>query len=216
MRIGILGGTGKAGSALAARLAATGPEVVIGSRSPERAAQTAAELVATWAGYDLNVCGLANEAAASADLVVVATPWDGAVATVKELAAELEGKVLISMVNAMTRLGDRFVPLLPPTGSMAVAIAQAVPKSRVVGAYHHLPAGPLGEPGHVLDADVMVFSDHREAADQVIELTGQMAGLRGVYVGGLGSGLAVEALTAALVEVNRRYKTHASVRLTGV
>lgn len=190
--------------------------MVVGSRSAERATATVQELKARWGGYDLDLSGADNSVAARAELVVVATPWEGAVPTVQDLAAELAGKTVVSMVNAMTKLGNRFVPLLLPTGSVAVAIAQASPASKVVGAFHHLPAGPLGEPGEVLDADVMVFSDDRAAGDQVIALVGEVPGLRGVYVGGLASGLAVEALTAALVEVNRRYKTHASVRVTGI
>jgi 8-hydroxy-5-deazaflavin:NADPH oxidoreductase len=106
--------------------------------------------------------------------------------------------------------------LLPPTGSVAVAVAHALPSSRVAGAFHHLPAGPLGDLQHELGADVMVFADDRATTDQVIELISLVPGLRGIDVGGLGSALAVEALTAALVEVNRRYKTHASLRVTGV
>lgn len=216
MNIGVLGGTGPAGSAVAVRFASVGHQVVVGSRSAERAAATVAELEGRWSGHRLALFGAENSVAAQSELVVVATPWEGAVQTVAELAGPLEGKIVVTMVNAMTKLGNRFVPLLVPTGSMAVAIAQALPASRVVGAFHHLPAGPLGEPGGAFEADVMVFSDDRRASDEVIDLVGQVPGLRGIYVGGLASALAVEALTAALVEVNRRYKTHASVRITGI
>jgi hypothetical protein len=86
----------------------------------------------------------------------------------------------------------------------------------VVGAFHHLPAGPWSDLDHPLDADVMVFSDDREARARVVELVDRLPGLRGVEAGGLGSGLAIEALTPALLEVNRRYKTHAAIRLTGL
>jgi 8-hydroxy-5-deazaflavin:NADPH oxidoreductase len=216
MQIGVLGGTGPAGSALAARFASVGVEVVVGSRNEEKAASTVAELTKRWGGIDANLSPGTNRQAAQADLVVVSTPWEGAVATVKELAGELAGKIVVSMVNAMVRWGDRFVPLLPPTGSVAVAIAVAVPESRVAGAFHHLPAGLLGDPAHQLLADVMVFSDRRAVTDEVIELVNRVPGLRGIDVGGLGSAMAVEALTAALVEVNRRYKVHASLRVTGV
>jgi 8-hydroxy-5-deazaflavin:NADPH oxidoreductase len=216
MQIGVLGGTGPAGSALAARFASIGVEVVVGSRNEEKAANTVAELTKRWSGIDTAISPGTNRQAAQADLVVVSTPWEGAVSTVKELADELAGKIVVSMVNAMVRWGDRFVPLLPPTGSVAVAIAGAIPESRVAGAFHHLPAGPLGDPAHQISADVMVFSDRRPVTDEVIELVNRVPGLRGIDVGGLGSGMAVEALTAALVEVNRRYKVHASLRVTGV
>jgi 8-hydroxy-5-deazaflavin:NADPH oxidoreductase len=216
MQIGVLGGTGPAGSALAARFASVGVDVVVGSRNEERAAATVAELIKRWSDISANISPGTNRQAAEANLVVVSTPWEGAVGTVKELRVELSGKTVVSMVNVMTRWGDRFVPLLPPTGSVAVAIAEVLPESRVAGAFHHLPAGPLGDPDHQLSADVMVFSDRRRVTDEVIELVNRVPGLRGIDVGGLGSAMAVEALTAALVEVNRRYKVHASVRITGI
>jgi 8-hydroxy-5-deazaflavin:NADPH oxidoreductase len=216
MQIGVLGGTGPAGSALAARFASVGVEVVVGSRSEERAAATVAELTERWSDIGAHISPGTNRQAAEASLVVVSTPWEGAIGTVKELRFELSGKTVVSMVNIMARWGDRFVPLLPPTGSVAAAIAEALPESRVAGAFHHLPAGPLGDPGHELSADVMVFSGQRRVTDEVIELVNRVPGLRGIDVGGLGSGMAVEALTAALVEVNRRYKVHASLRVTGI
>jgi 8-hydroxy-5-deazaflavin:NADPH oxidoreductase len=108
------------------------------------------------------------------------------------------------------------VPLLPPTGSVAVAIAGALPRSRVVGAFHHLPAGPWGDLDHQIDADVLVCGDDRQASTEVIGLIDQLPGLRGVDAGGLASALAIEALTPALLEVNRRYKTHAAIRITGL
>ncbi len=215
MQIGVLGGT-QAGSALAARIAAVGVDVVVGSRNQDRAAATVADLTSRWGYIGSSISPGTNGQAAGADLVVVSTPWEGAVSTVKELRDELAGKIVVSMVNIMTRWGDRFVPLLPPTGSVAVAIAEALPESRVAGAFHHLPAGPLGDPEHQLSADVMVFSDRRRVTDEVIELVNRVPGLRGIDVGGLGSAMAVEALTAALVEVNRRYKVHASLRITGI
>jgi NADPH-dependent F420 reductase len=216
MQLGVLGGTGPAGSALAARFASVGVEVVLGSRNEQKAASTVAELTKRWNGISAAIWPGTNRQAAQADLVVVSTPWEGAISTVREMAGELTGKIVVSMVNAMVRWGDRFVPLLPPTGSVAVAIAEAIPDSRVAGAFHHLPAGPLGDPARQLSADVMVFSDRRPVTDEVIELVNRVPGLRGIDVGGLGSGMAVEALTAALVEVNRRYKVHASLRVTGV
>jgi 8-hydroxy-5-deazaflavin:NADPH oxidoreductase len=216
MRVGVLGGTGPAGSGLAGRLAWVGVEVVVGSRDKDKAAGVVAELTKRWPGIDKVISPGTNRQAAETDMVIVATPWEGAVSTVKELAPELAQKTVVSMVNAMARWGDRFVPLLPPTGSVAVAIAEALPESRVAGAFHHVPAGPLGDPHKHLSADVMVFSDSRPVTDEVIGLVNQIPGLRGVDVGGLASAMAVEALTAALVEVNRRYKTHASLRVTGI
>ena len=146
MRIGILGGTGPAGLGVGARFASVGVEVVVGSRNEDKAAAAVAELTKRWSGIDLAITPGTNREAAQADVVVVATPWEGALSTVKDLASELSGKIVISMVNAMARWGDRLVPLVPPTGSVAVAIQGELPQSRVAGAFHHLPAGPLGDP----------------------------------------------------------------------
>jgi hypothetical protein len=201
---------------VAVRFAAVGIEVVLGSRSAEKASGVVEELKGRWADREMALVPGANQLAAEADVVVIATPWDGAMSTVRELAQALSGKTVVSMINAMTRWGDRFVPLLPPTGSVAASIALALPESRVAGAFHHLPAGLLGDLTCEVAADVMVFSDRRSTTDEVIALVNKVPGLRGVDVGGLGSALAVEALTAALVEVNRRYKTHAALRVTGI
>jgi NADPH-dependent F420 reductase len=201
---------------VAVQFAGVGTEVVVGSRSRDRAQEVVDALTQRWSGRDLALVAGENAEAAAADLVVVATPWEGVLSTVGPLREALAGKVVVSMVNALTRLGTEMVPLLPPTGSMTVAVARALPRSRVVGAFHHLPAGPWSDLDHPLDADVMVCSDDRDAARQVAELVDRLPGLRGVESGGLGSALAIEALTPALLEVNRRYKTHAAIRLTGL
>lgn len=198
------------------QFAAIGIEAVVGSRALDRAEETVASLKDRWPGRDLPLTPGENEAAAAADLVVVATPWDGVLATVAPLEEALRGKIVVSMANALTRLGKEMVPLLPPTGSVTVAVARALPGSRVVGAFHHMPAGPWSDLDHPMDADVMVCSDDRPAQDEVVGLIDRLPGLRGVAAGGLGSALAIEALTPALLEVNRRYKTHAAVRLTGL
>ncbi len=217
MRIGVFGATGPAGQAAAVQLAAIGVEVTVGSRVLQRAEETVAALKARWPDRDLPLFAGDNEtAAAVADWVIVATPWEGVLTTVGALERQLEGKIVISMANALTKWGKDMIPLLPPTGSVAVAIARALPRSRVVGGFHHLPAGAWADLDHELDADVMVCGDDREATGEVVALIDRLPGLRGVDSGGLASALAIEALTPALLEVNRRYKTHAAVKLTGL
>jgi NADPH-dependent F420 reductase len=120
------------------------------------------------------------------------------------------------MVNALTRWGKFMVPLVPPTGSVTVAVALALPKSEVAGAFHHLPAGDWSDLDHPMDADVMVCAEQRAVARDVVALVDRLPGLRGVDTGGLASALAIEALTPALLEVNRYYKTHAAIRFTGL
>jgi len=216
MRIGVIGATGPAGQAVAVQFAAIGIEVVVGSRSQERADETVESLTGRWAGRDLALVAGDNGLAAEGEVVVVATPWEGVLSTVSPLADALAGKMVISMANALTRWGSSMIPLLPPTGSVTLAVARALPRSSVVGAFHHLPAGPWGDLDHELDADVLVCSDDREVSHQAIELIDRLPGLRGVDCGSLTSALAIEALTPVLLEVNRRYKTHAALRLTGL
>src|SRR5687767_5440656 len=119
MNVGILGGTGPAGSGLAARLAAVGLEVVIGSRSRERAEEVCEAVRQKWPERTLTLEGGDNLRAAAAEIVVVATPWDAAAATTQSVAGRLTGKVVISMANALAKVGDEFEPLVPPRGSVA-------------------------------------------------------------------------------------------------
>ena len=144
MRIGILGGTGPAGSGLAARLASIGHDVVIGSRSKYRSMETVDELVGTWPELAERLTHGDNAAAADCELIVMATPWDSAAGTAQENEEALAGKVVVSMANALVRVNKEFQPLVPPRGSVAAHVQAAVPRCRVVAAFHHLPATELG------------------------------------------------------------------------
>jgi NADPH-dependent F420 reductase len=134
MRIGILGGTGPAGGALAVRLASVGFETVVGSRSKYRAMEAVDGLKARWPGRELTVDAGDNAEAADADLIVIATPWDGAAQTAQAVEPQLRGKVVISMANALTRIGKEFQPLVPPRGSVAASVQAALPRSHVCAA----------------------------------------------------------------------------------
>jgi 8-hydroxy-5-deazaflavin:NADPH oxidoreductase len=197
-------------------LASEGVEVTIGSRSPERASEIVEQLLGSWPGRHLRMRGGGNEAAAGEETVVVATPWDSATPTVSSLASRLSGKVVVSMANALIRVGGEFQPLVPPRGSVAVAVAAAAPGALVAAAFHHLPARELGDLETPLEADVLVCADDRRATDATVALVSRVPGLRAVEAGSLSSAGAVEALTAVLLNVNVRYRTHASLRLTRV
>lgn len=215
MDVGILGGTGPAGRALAARLASVGLEVAVGSRSAERAVEVAAEIRARWPGHRLSLEGAGNEAAASSDLVVVATPWDSAAATAGGVADQLAGKVVISMANALAKVGRELQPLVPPRGSVAAGVQAEVPAALVAGALHHVPARDLGDIDHPVESDVLVCSDHAKARDAASELVARIPGLRPLDAGSLSNAAAVEAFTAVILNLNMRYKVRATVRLTG-
>ncbi len=216
MNVGIVGGTGPAGRALGARLAASGATVVIGSRDPARARATAQETRARWPEVDLDISGAANGEAAANDLVVLATVWDAAVPTAVQLAPLLSGRVVVSMANAMTRVGAEFQALLPVRGSIAATIQAAVPEARVTAAFHHLPAGRLGQLDRPIEADVLVCADDDEAGDQTVRLVESIPGLRGLRAGSLAAAGALESLTALLVNVNTRYRVQATLHLAGM
>ncbi|MGH9297616.1 MAG: NADPH-dependent F420 reductase [Acidimicrobiales bacterium] len=216
MSIGILGGTGPAGKALAARLASAGLDVRIGSREQQRAEETAAELRGKWPDRSLLLKGEANDVAAQADIVVVATPWDGAALTVGALADHLSGKVVISMANALAKVGTEMQALVPPRGSVSVAVQQAAPDALVAGAFHHIPARALSHLDEEVRADVLVCSDHPAATASAIEVVEAIPGCRGIDAGSLSQAGAIEAFTAVLVSVNIRHRAHASIRLTGL
>jgi NADPH-dependent F420 reductase len=190
--------------------------VSIGSRSAERGEETAAELREKWAGRDLDLHGAANEVTCEADLVVVATPWDGAAGTVAALAGHLEGKVVVSMANALFKVGSDIEAVVPARGSLCVAVQDAAPRALVSGAFHHLPARGLANLEAPLDADVLVCSDHEAATKATIDLVNRIPGCRGIDAGTLSAAAAIEAFTAVLIGVNIRQRAHASIRLTGL
>jgi hypothetical protein len=216
MRIGILGGTGPAGSALGARLASIGYDVTIGSRSAERAVDVCQEIATKHPEIASAITGGDNAAAAAADVVVIATPWDSAATTVQENSVALEGKILISMANALVRVAGEFQPLLPPRGSVAAHIQAAAPLSKVVAALHHLPAKELGHLGSPIDSDVLICSDDRESLRVVSEIVARIPGCRPLDAGQLSNATAIEAFTAVLLQLNVRYKTRVAPKLTGI
>ncbi len=215
MQIGILGGTGPAGRGLAVRLAAAGDRVVIGSRDPGRAAGVASGLVAAWSDRRLEITGASNEQTAAADLVVVATPWEGVLATVRPLAAVLSGKVVVSMATALLKAGREFLALLPPRGSMAATLQAVLPDALVSASFHHLPASRMEQLTEPMEADVLVCSDHPTATAATLALVDRIEGLRGIDAGSLSQAAAIESFTAVLITLNIRHAVHSAVRLAG-
>ena len=214
--VGVLGGTGPAGTALAARLASIGYSVVIGSRSSERAEEKAKEIRDAWPALNLPLRGGSNDESAACDIVVLATPWDSAATTVREHAVALRGKVVISMANALVRVGHEFQPLVPPRGSVAAHVQAAAPDCRVVAAFHHLPAKELGHLGDPIDSDVLICSDDKAAIETVSDMVRRIPGCRPLDSGELSNATAIEAFTAVLLQLNVRYKTRVAPKLNGI
>lgn len=216
MKVGILGGTGPAGMAMAARLASVGVDVLVGSRSLERAGDACADLAEKWPDRRLPLTPAANADAAAADLVIVATPWDAAASTAASVGDHLDGKVVISMANALTLENGEFHAIIPPGGSVAVGVQKAVPNALVAAAFHHLPARSLADLGRDVAGDVLICADSAAAADATADLVRTIPDLRPFHAGSLTCAAPVEAFTAVLLGINRRYKARAALRLTGI
>lgn len=224
LRIAVLGGTGAEGKGLATRWAHAGHAVVLGSRSQDKARIAADEinayLGAGSAGRSTKpgtVAGASNrEAAAGAQVVVLAVPYAAQRSTVDEVRAELAGKILI----------DVTVPLVPPRvsrvqlpagGSAVEAMQQLLGEAtRVVSAFQNVSAHYLSDLAKTIECDVLVCADDKEAREVGVRLAND-AGLRGVSSGVLANSAAAEALTSVLIAINRQYKVPAAgIRITGV
>ncbi|MDT7538880.1 MAG: 8-hydroxy-5-deazaflavin:NADPH oxidoreductase [Actinomycetota bacterium] len=209
--VAVLGGTGEQGRGLARRLALAGHQVVLGSRDSARAAAAAEGLPGSVSGGD-------NAAAAAAgDVVIVAVPWEGHRELLVSLAKELAGKIVVDCVNPLGFDKSGAFALPVEEGSAAEQAAAVLPDSTVVAAFHHVSAVLLlDEAVESVDTDVLVLGDDRTATDTVQALAERIAGMRGIYAGRLRNAHQVEALTANLISINRRYKAHAGLRVTDV
>jgi 8-hydroxy-5-deazaflavin:NADPH oxidoreductase len=205
MKVALLGGTGSFGRALAVRLREAGIDIVIGSRDAERASEAAAEL---------GVAGAANEdALAGVDLAVLAVKADAAFETARQLAGTLGDTPLLS-VGSELRFTDRGVLPASDARSLAERVADLVP-GPVVAGLHSLAASTLGgeEPP---DEDALVCGDDADAKALALELASGLVTGRALDAGPLASARALEGLTAVIVNLNKRYKGHAGVRVTGL
>jgi 8-hydroxy-5-deazaflavin:NADPH oxidoreductase len=214
--IAVIGGTGPQGKGLAYRWARHGHAVILGSRAEDRAGQAAAEIRARVA--DANVRGAENAAAAAAgDVVVLAVPYDGHDDLVKDLAAVLAGKTVISCVNPLGFDKQGPYGLDVPGGSAAETAAALVPEATVVGAFHHVSAVSLwGDEEYLDHEDVLVCGDDRDAKQIAIGLARAVTGRDGVDGGALRLARQLEPLTAVLISINKRYRTRSGVSISGV
>jgi 8-hydroxy-5-deazaflavin:NADPH oxidoreductase len=207
-KIAVVGGTGKLGGALAWRLARAGHDVVIGSRTADSAAAKAAEL-----GHGLS--GATNEAAAqAADIIFVTVPFAAQAATLCEIKAHVQGKIVV----------DTTVPLMPPKvmrvqlpseGSAAARAAAILGDGvRIVAGFHNVAAHKLSLDVDV-DCDILVFGDEKSARAEVVALADAI-GLRGIHGGALVNAAAAEAMTSLLIFINKNYQVDgAGIRITG-
>jgi NADPH-dependent F420 reductase len=212
--VGIVGGTGPAGTALAVRLASAGLTVRLGSRDAHKAATVAAAIKADWGDRTQPVDGVDNAAACDADIVVLAVAADSMIDTAQQLARELSGRVVVCMGNQLTRTKRGFAAVLPAGHSLAEAVQAVAPDAHIVGAYQNLPAASLGDLDGSIDAPVVVCGDDAAAVRAVMDLTARVPGLHPLDGGPLANAVAIEAMTAILVNVNRSLKGEHTLHIT--
>jgi NADPH-dependent F420 reductase len=214
--IAVIGGTGPQGKGLAYRWAKHGHRVVLGSRSAERATEAAGEITARVPGTV--VSGASNaDAAAGAEVVVLAVPYDGHDDLVASLAAQLSGKVVISCVNPLGFDKQGPYGLDVPGGSAAETAALLVPDAKLVGAFHHVSAPTLwGEQEYLDHEDVLVCGDDDDAKQVAIELARAVTSRDGVDAGRLRIARQLEPWTAVLISINKRYKTRSGTSISGI
>jgi len=218
--VAILGGTGEQGRGLAVRLAAAGLTVVLGSRDSGRAREGADEVSAVArqlsGGPVGGVAGARNaDAVIGAAFVIVAVPWAAHADTISSVADALAGRIVVDCVNPLGFDSQGAFALQVPEGSAGQQAAQLAPQADVVVAFNHISAVTLLDPAvAAVDADVLVLGDRREATDAVQALASLIPGVRGVYAGRLRNAGQVEAMTANLIAINRRYRVHAGIRVT--
>ena len=214
--LAILGGTGPEGKGLALRLALAGEAVTIGSRSTERGAAAAAELAEGASGASISGSDNAG-AAAAGDVVFLAFPYEGQRPVLEELSGSLDGKIVVSVIAPMSLergKGARAVEV--EAGSAAEEAQEILPGAQVVAAFQNVSAEELQDPQVHMEGDVVVCSDHADAKKLVMGLADKIPHLRAVDGGALANAKYVEQITPMLVNINRIYKTHASIKITGV
>ena len=217
--ISFIGGTGPEGRGLALRFAMTGEQVFLGSRDPERGVAASVDVRALLPrNYsDQSVMGGINEDAARlGDIVFIAVPYSAHKETLVELEPHLRGKTVVNVVAPLVFVkgSARAVPV--EAGSAAEEARDLLPESSVVGAFHNLSAIDLLMPLLALDCDVVVCGDAADARAKVMELAESIKGVRAINGGALVNSRYVEHLTALLININRIYKAHSSIRITGI
>ena len=216
--ISIIGGTGALGTGLARRWSAAGHKVIIGSRTQEKAQQALQELqqVQSERGVTgLDVSAMENQAAArEADIVVLTVPFAHQRSTLEQLKPALAGKILVDVTVPLMPPKVGTVQL-PPEGSAGAAAQQILgDEVKVVSAFQNVAAHHLQE-GHGIACDVLVSGNDKEARAKVIELV-ESAGMRGFHAGPIANAAAAEAMTSILININRAYKCHAGITISGL
>ena len=207
MIISLIGGTGNLGKGLAIRLALIGHKVIVGSRELEKAESKATEYneILEKFGNGVKIKGLKNEEAAKiAEISIFTVPWKYAFSTAEKLKEFLVKKIVISPIVPMEKMEDTFIFSPPPEGSAAEKLAEILKDSKVVSAFHNIPAKRFAKFNKKLELDVVVCSDHDNAKKVVMNLIDQIDGLRALDGGPLLTSRMVESITPLLLTIAAR------------
>jgi NADPH-dependent F420 reductase len=213
--LAFIGGTGPEGLGLAARFAAAGHEIVIGSRSPERAEQAAEKTKARVP--QARVTGMVNEEAVRrGDVVFVTIPFAGHRGTLEALAPAIGARLVVDVVSPLSFEGGKIATIAVPEGSAAQQAQALLPQAQVVAAFHHLDASQLMRVERPMGVDVLVCADHREAKERVMALAEKIEGVRALDGGPLANSRYLEEFTVLLLNLNKTYKAHTSLKIAGI
>lgn len=214
--IAFVGGTGPEGLGLALRLAAAGDEVVIGSRTKERAEAAAATIRATVPRA--RAAGRTNlDAVARAERIVLTLPYAALAAFLESAGDAMAGKLVVDVIVPLTvRRGFAELVPVPGAGSVGELLHDRLPGSRIVSAFKNLSAEKLRDVGSPLQGDVVLCGEDESARAEVAAMVGRLPGLRAVDAGGIGNARYLEAITALLLNLNRRHHAVSSIAILGV
>ncbi|RUM32906.1 MAG: NADPH-dependent F420 reductase [Archaeoglobus sp.] len=211
MKIAIIGGTGSIGVGLSLRLAAASYNVIVGSRNESKAREKAEEYTSILRNFncDANIEYAENfKASKICDVAILAVPAKHVFSTAESLRDELRGKIVISPAVPMKREKEFFVYDPPPEGSAAERIASILDDSRVISAFHTVPAKKFADMNSKFNWDVPVCGDHEDAKNVVLEIVNSIDGLRALDAGPLSSSRLVEGITPLLINLAMRNDMH--------
>ena len=213
--IGFIGGTGPEGKGLALRFAMAGEKVAIGSRDSQRAQEAADEVGKLHDGLSVSG-GLNEQVAEQSDIVFIAVPYSGHRPTLESLRDRLDGKLVVDVVAPLKFSKGVASAIEVEEGSAAQQAQILLPNSTVVGSFHNLSAEDLMQPDVDIESDVIVCADDTGAKSRIMELAETIHAVRSVDGGGLQNSRYVEELTALLININRIYKAHSTIKIVGI
>jgi hypothetical protein len=213
--LAFIGGTGPEGLGLAVRFAAAGHEIVVGSRSLERAQQAVEKIRARLP--QAAATGMVNqEAVRRGDIVFVTIPFAGHRDTLEALALDIGAKLVVDVVSPISFEGGKIAAIAVPEGSAAQQAQALLSQAQVVAAFHHLDASQLMRVERPLEVDVLVCADHQEAKGRVMALAEKIEGVRALDGGPLANSRYLEEFTVLLLNLNKTHKAHTSLKITGI